>query len=765
MITRPRVALTLLAALFILALPATASAAVFTVDSTGDGADKASDGICETSIAGECTLRAAIQESNNSAATKDTILFDLSVFEGQMADTITPANVLPPLTSPVELNAGTCLTAAGVNGPCAGINGPSGEVGLEVTADGSSISGLSLTGLSFAILIGSSSSNVTIQGNWIGVNLDGSAGGNSNFGIFVDPNSDNATIGGTQTVQRNVIANTTSTGLDLEGASEATIRGNYFGVGVDGETAMSNGKNIEITGRKGLSPSEDVEAEDNEVGATVEGAVAESDECDGGCNVISGSLGTGVDLTGSPLQSEKPSQGPTVVHGNFVGLDATGTGTVANAGTGILAGSAHDVTVGGFAAGARNYIAGGTEGIVSLTDGEGFEALGNSIGFGSDGSEQTPPTEEGILALNLDVSEDSRIEGNSVRMAGGVSANGVGIETRFLTGRIIDNQVEGGTSGIVSGFGEGEGLIASNEVDAPRDFGILIESGKNDVRDNVVTNSGGTGIAVKPPPGVTPTIGNAIGGSATSTENVIEGSDGPAIEIVEEAGEPGSWTEITRNRGASNGGLFIDLITGANQGILPPVISAAKQTKAEGTAEPGAIVRLFRKATASAGEVESFLGQATADGSGNWSIAYGSVPAGTNLAATQTEEEVGTSELALTTAAADPSGGGGSGGSGGSAGGGSGGGSVGTVDKVAPTTKITRAPKAKSTSTTAKFKFTSNEAGSSFECKLDKGKFKKCKSPKSYRKLKLGKHVFKVRAVDKAGNVGKAVKRKFTVVS
>ncbi len=749
---RRRVALTLLAALLTLAFPAAASAVVFTVDSTGDEGDKTVNGTCETNTPGECTLRAAIQESNASAGVKDDILFDLSVFEGQLADTIAPATPLPSLTSPVSINAGTCPTAAGVNGPCAGVNGPSGEVGLEAAADETSISGLSLTGLSFGIIVGGASTDFTARGNWIGVKLDGSAGANSNFGIFVDPNSDGATIGGTEVVQRNVIANTTGTGLDLEGASEATIQGNYFGVGVDGETQMSNGKDIEITGRAGLTPAEDVEAEDIEVGATIEGAAATSDKCDGGCNVISGSLGTGLDLSGNTLQAEKPAVGPTLVHGNFVGLDALGTGTVANAGTGVLAGGAHEVTVGGFAAGDRNYIAGGFEGIVSLSDGEGFEALGNSIGFGSDGSEQTPPSGEGILALNLDVSEDSKIEGNAIRMVGGV-----GIETRFLTGRIIANEVAGGSSGIVAGFGEGGGLIAGNEVDAPTEFGILVKSGKNDIRENTVINSNGPGIAVKPPPAITATVGNVIGGSTTNTENVITGSDGPAIEIVEEAGEPGSWTEITRNRGAFNGGLFIDLVTGANQEILPPVISSAMQTKAEGSAEPGATVRLFRKATASAGEIESFLGQATADGSGKWSITYGSVPAGTNLAATQTEVEVGTSELALATAAADPSTGGGGGGN-------NGGGGGNAPDTTAPTVKITKAPKAKSASTTAKFKFKANEAGSTFQCKLDKGKFKKCRSPKTYKKLKPGKHVFKVKATDKAGNVGKPATKKFKVL-
>jgi hypothetical protein len=40
--------------------------------------------------------------------------------------------------------------------------------------------------------------------------------------------------------------------------------------------------------------------------------------------------------------------------------------------------------------------------------------------------------------------------------------------------------------------------------------------------------------------------------------------------------------------------------------------------------------------------------------------------------------------------------------------------------------------------------------GATFKCKLDKGAFKPCRSPKTY-KVKPGKHVFKVEAIDVAG--------------
>ena len=83
-------------------------------------------------------------------------------------------------------------------------------------------------------------------------------------------------------------------------------------------------------------------------------------------------------------------------------------------------------------------------------------------------------------------------------------------------------------------------------------------------------------------------------------------------------------------------------------------------------------------------------------------------------------------------------------------GGGGGGGEYGEKDP--PQTKITKKPKKKSTKRKAKFKFTSDEANSTFQCRLDKKSFKAC-SPPYKKKVKRGKHKFRVRAIDPAGNV------------
>ena len=74
------------------------------------------------------------------------------------------------------------------------------------------------------------------------------------------------------------------------------------------------------------------------------------------------------------------------------------------------------------------------------------------------------------------------------------------------------------------------------------------------------------------------------------------------------------------------------------------------------------------------------------------------------------------------------------------------------VDLTKPNTRITLAPKATTTSRTAKFKFTSTEAGSTFKCKLDAKPWAVCGASKTYTGLKKGRHTLKVKAIDKAGN-------------
>ena len=83
-----------------------------------------------------------------------------------------------------------------------------------------------------------------------------------------------------------------------------------------------------------------------------------------------------------------------------------------------------------------------------------------------------------------------------------------------------------------------------------------------------------------------------------------------------------------------------------------------------------------------------------------------------------------------------------------------------------PDTAITKGPKKKTTKRRPKFKFTSTQAGSTFQCQLDKRPFAPCASPFKPPKLRIGKHVLKVRAIGPTGVADPApAVRKFRVVS
>jgi hypothetical protein len=73
------------------------------------------------------------------------------------------------------------------------------------------------------------------------------------------------------------------------------------------------------------------------------------------------------------------------------------------------------------------------------------------------------------------------------------------------------------------------------------------------------------------------------------------------------------------------------------------------------------------------------------------------------------------------------------------------------ADTQAPQTRVKKRPKKRTTSRKAKFKLDVSEPGMTFRCKLDKGKFKACKSNFTL-KVKPGRHKLQIIAVDAVGN-------------
>jgi hypothetical protein len=74
-------------------------------------------------------------------------------------------------------------------------------------------------------------------------------------------------------------------------------------------------------------------------------------------------------------------------------------------------------------------------------------------------------------------------------------------------------------------------------------------------------------------------------------------------------------------------------------------------------------------------------------------------------------------------------------------------------DTDPPETTITDGPPDRTFKSWARFSFTSAEPNSTFECKLDQLGFSPCTSPARFKLLAPGRHRFRVRAIDAAGNV------------
>lgn len=74
-------------------------------------------------------------------------------------------------------------------------------------------------------------------------------------------------------------------------------------------------------------------------------------------------------------------------------------------------------------------------------------------------------------------------------------------------------------------------------------------------------------------------------------------------------------------------------------------------------------------------------------------------------------------------------------------------------DSVAPRTSILAAPSGTTDARSIVIEFLANEAGASFECKLNDGPYVACQSPRSYAGFADGTQTVWIRATDKAGNV------------
>lgn len=88
------------------------------------------------------------------------------------------------------------------------------------------------------------------------------------------------------------------------------------------------------------------------------------------------------------------------------------------------------------------------------------------------------------------------------------------------------------------------------------------------------------------------------------------------------------------------------------------------------------------------------------------------------------------------------------------------------ADEPPPGTRITHGPSGTVHTRRATIRFTSNEPGSTFRCRLDGGRWRQCESAQFYGGLRDGRHVFEVKAIDSSGNADPTpAKRRWRVES
>ena len=236
--------------------------------------------------------------------------------------------------------------------------------GIDDVAGGSTLRALAIGGFgAYGAVFSGTAAASAIEGCYVGLDAAGTGlRGNHLAGIAVLAGAHR--IGGAAPGQGNVIAGQTI-GIRLTSPDPGTVvAGNWIGLRADGRAASD-------------SLGIDVRSPAAQIGGTAAGSG----------NVVSGHFGDAINLSGG-------ADG-TILQGNRIGTDPSGTFAVPNSGSGVSISGANGVVVGGAAPGAGNVISGNFgDGLTIL--GTGNVVQGNLVGTDASGSAPVP-NGQGIL--------------------------------------------------------------------------------------------------------------------------------------------------------------------------------------------------------------------------------------------------------------------------------------------------------------------------------------------------------------------------------
>jgi hypothetical protein len=416
--------------------------------------------------AGPGSLRQAILEANNAPGV-NVIHFDLP---GSGVRTLAPLTPWPDITNPVTLdgysqpgsrpnsltngNDGRLLVRLD------GVNLTNGlPIGLRFAgAGGHTVRGLILVRFFTAIQLDGSSAN-TIAGNWIGLDADGISRGGSGTGVDVTclafSRATANLIGGLSPGDRNVVAGFyTGVSFFPTSADHNTVQGNF--IGTDASGALPRGNLFD--------------------GISVHGAtnIIIGGGAPGARNLICGN-GTGISLLGSS---------GNVIQGNFIGTDVTGRLDLGNAGDGIAVQGCEMTTIGGHGAG--NLVGNNSGYGIFFLGCTNSVVQGNYVGADTTGTWAMGNGRDGIFLQGsggIAIGSASAGLGNVIEFNhdAGVSIFS-GIRNPISANSIFDN----GGPGISLTFGANESQPAPVLTDAATAYGSTRASGYLNAQSSTV---------------------------------------------------------------------------------------------------------------------------------------------------------------------------------------------------------------------------------------------------------------------------------------
>jgi hypothetical protein len=508
--------------------------------------------------AGPGSLRTAIQTANATPPTTSTVI------RFAVHGTIGLASDLPAIVRNVAVDGRSAPTYVGGGPPVVEVDAHT-HAGLQF-APGSNGSQL------LALAVGNAGGNgvtlnasaITLNLNFIGLDLSGSALANRGDGVFVSPTSSGNRIGlntsGASSAVANVISGNTGSGLRLLGSSGNTIVANRIGTNPAGSAPVANGRDgISITGGSFFNRLGGPDFFDTATGMTnnptgSKGTVPPVFVVPPLGNLVSGNAQNGITITSNSRSN--------ALNGNFVGTTANGDGAIANGLDGVaINGSDNNELIGCQFVNNPfvyyNIMANNGRNGLHITNSNNVTVQANFFGVGADNTTILPNQLDGIL---VDGSSRNTQVGGVIPL-GNVSAgnHANGIEVRDTV------------SGFIT-FNTFGGLLAFKGPAANGNDGLLVTSrgGSNVVRTNVFSGNQNNGIELAGDASGVTVDPDIVGLTTNGQATLANGGDGLLIRGTAHSNMIGGTTPsvIPQNTFSGNLGFGVAILDGAHGNMV-----------------------------------------------------------------------------------------------------------------------------------------------------------------------------------------------------